>query len=187
MSGKLRRGSYDGLDVVKAYTDWCEQNLGLDPRRFRFHHADVRTSTYNPNGTIEATDFVFPWEDGSFDLAIATSLFTHLVPAATEHYIREIARMLDRSGRLFASFFLLDEGGREALAAGTTNPTFDSAIEHGRLHDPSVPENAVACDADWLFETLATAGLKVTAMHAGYWKGRPGLEYQDLVVAVRSG
>lgn len=187
LSGKLRRrGSYDGLDVVKAYTDWCAQNLGLDPERFRFHHADVRTSSYNPNGAIEATDFVFPWADASFDLAIATSLFTHLLPAATEHYIREIARTLARSGRLFASFFLLDEVGREAVAAGTTNPTFDAVIEHGRLHDPAVPEHAVACDAEWLFETLASAGLKATAVHSGYWKGQPGFEYQDLVLAVRT-
>jgi SAM-dependent methyltransferase len=186
LSGKLRRrGAYDGFDVVKAYTDWCRQNLGLDAGRFRFHHADVRTAFYNPNGAIDAKDFVFPWPDGSFDLAIATSIFTHLLPAATEHYLREVARTLAPKGRLFATFFLLDELGREAVATGATYPTFDHVMEHGRLHDPAVPESAVAYDPDWLFETLAAGGLKVTAVHAGHWKGRPGFEYQDLVLAVR--
>src|ERR1700730_383488 len=45
-----RSGSYDGLDVVKAYTDWCVRSLGMDPVRFRFHHADIRNASYNPNG-----------------------------------------------------------------------------------------------------------------------------------------
>src|SRR4029453_18979008 len=89
LSAKLgRRGSYE--------------SLGLDPAQFRFHHADIRTTFYNPDGAIEAEDFVFPWRGGSFDLVIATSLFTHLLPAGTEHYAREIARVLAPEGRLFA-------------------------------------------------------------------------------------
>ena len=119
-----KRGSYTGLDVVKAYTDWCEANLGLDPERFRFHHADVQTSFYNPGGSIGPGAFVFPWAAASFTLAIATSLFTHLGPDAAAHYLREIARTLAPNGRLFASFYLLDARGREAAATGATDPTF---------------------------------------------------------------
>jgi SAM-dependent methyltransferase len=186
LARKLNRsGSYDGLDVVQAYTDWCVTSLGLDPVRFRFHHADIRNSSYNPNGTIEAKDFVFPWAEDSFSLTIATSLFTHLLPDVTVHYVREIARTLRRGGRLFASLFLLDASSREVVAAGITNPTFGFPMEHGLLHDPAVPESAVAYDAEWIFETLAATGLSVTAVHPGHWKGQPGLEYQDLVVAVR--
>ena len=186
LEAKLSRsGSYDGLDVVKSYTDWCVGSLGLDPARFRFHYADVRTSSYNPHGAIEAKDFVFPWPDDSFTLTIATSLFTHLLPDATAHYFREIARTLRRGGRLFASLFLLDAASREAAAAGTTDPTFGFPMEHGLLHDPAVPESAVAYDSDWIFDALAAAGLTVTAVHSGNWKARPGLEHQDLLVAVR--
>jgi SAM-dependent methyltransferase len=186
LARKLNRsGSYDGLDVVKAYTDWCVASLGLDPVRFRFHHADIRNSSYNPNGTIGAKDFVFPWAEDSFSLTIATSLFTHLLPDVTVHYVREIARTLRREGRLFVSLFLLDASSREAVAAGITNPSFGFPMEHGLLHDLAVPESAVAYDAEWIFETLAAAGLSVTAVHPGHWKGQPGLEYQDLVVAVR--
>lgn len=189
LAGKLRRrGSYDGLDAVKKYTDWCRENLGLDPNRFRFHHADIRTTFYNPDGAIDAKDFVFPWPDGSFDLVIATSLFTHLLPSATEHYAREIARVLAPKGRLFATFFILDEQGRSAVATGATHPTFLHAIEHGRVHDPSVPESAVAVDDAFLFPTLASAGLTVSAVHSGHWKrDGDGVEYQDMLLAVRSG
>ena len=181
-----RRGSYVGLDVVRAYTDWCRDHLGLDPRRFTFHHADIRTSLYNPDGEIEPEEFAFPWSDESFDLAIATSLFTHLMPEAAAHYLTEIARVLAPGGRVFMSFFLLDTRGREAAATGATYPTFGAPMEHGLLHDPAVPESAVAYDPQWLGGRLTAAGLQVVGVHAGKWKDPSGLDYQDVVVAARS-
>jgi len=185
LSEKLgAQGSYTGLDVVRAYTDWCVENLCLDPERFRFQHADIRTSFYNPNGATRAEDFVFPWADASFDLAIATSLFTHLLPGAALHYLSEIARTLRPGGRLFASFYLLDARGREAAATGLTDPTFSSPIEHGLLHDPAVPEGGVAHDEGWLLAALESAGLKSASVHPGRWKALPGDYHQDIVVAV---
>ena len=188
LSDKIgRRGSYVGFDVVRAYTDWCRDHLGLDPRRFTFHHADIRTSFYNPDGKIEPEGFAFPWPDKSFDLAIATSLFTHLMPDAAAHYLAEIARVLAPGGRVFASFFLLDTLGREAAATGATYPTFSAPMEHGLLHDPAVPESAVAYDPEWVRGRLTAAGLKVVGVHAGKWKNPSGgLDYQDVVVASRS-
>lgn len=181
-----RRGSYTGLDVVRAYTDWCVESLGLDPERFRFQHADIRTSFYNPEGAVRAEDFLFPWADASFDLAIATSLFTHLLPAAASRYLAEIARVLRPGGRLFASFYLLDARGLEAAATGATDPTFLSPIEHGLLHDAAVPESGVAQDEAWLFAALAAAGLRPATVHPGRWKASPAGDYhQDLIVAVR--
>jgi SAM-dependent methyltransferase len=189
LSEKLgRRGSYVGLDVVRAYTDWCRDHLGLDPRRFAFHHADIRTSLYNPNGKIEPEAFAFPWSDASFDLAIATSLFTHLMPDAAVRYLDEIARVLAPGGRVFTTFFLLDARGREAAATGWTYPTFGAPIEHGLLHDPAVPESAVAHDFDWLCGRLTAARLEVVSMLPGKWKDPLGADcqYQDVVVASRS-
>lgn len=179
------RGSYDGFDTALPYVDWSRSHLGLDPARFRFHHADVRTSAYNPTGAIEADRFRFPWPDRSFDLAIATSLFTHLVPSAARRYLEEIARTLDFGGRLFASFFVLDEGARAALADGSAKQPLAAAVEHGRVADPASPENAVGHDAGWLWGVISAAGLEVASVHPGYWKAPEGLEYQDLVVAIR--
>jgi SAM-dependent methyltransferase len=180
-------GSYTGFDVVRPYVDWCRESLGLDPERFRFQRVDVRTSFYNPAGAIEAEDFVFPWMDGSFDLTIATSLFTHLLPAATGHYLREIGRTLRPGGRLFASFYLLDDRVREAAAAGVTDPSFRYPMEHGLLHDASAPESGVAFETEWLLEACAAAGLGVTAVHSGRWQELEGPYYQDVVIAVRPG
>lgn len=180
------RGRYAGLDAQRRYVDWCTAHLGLPPRRFGFHHADLRSSDTNPAGTIEPEDFRFPWADGIFTLAIATSLFTHLLPVAAAHYLREIARTLRPGGRLFSSFFLADDVGLAAIRSQDTYPRFTTAIEHGWLHDPQAPEDAVAHDSAWLQATCAEAGLRITAVHAGSWKTPAGLYYQDLVIAVRS-
>ncbi|HXT50555.1 MAG TPA: class I SAM-dependent methyltransferase, partial [Thermoanaerobaculia bacterium] len=125
------RGRYAGLDAQRRYVDWCTAHLGLPPRRFGFRHADLRSSDTNPAGTIAPEDFRFPWADGTFTLTIATSLFTHLMPVAAAHYLREIARTLRPGGRLFSSFFLADEAGLAAIRSGRTYPVFSSPIEHG--------------------------------------------------------
>lgn len=178
-------GSYDGFDVVRPYTDWCIANLGLDPARFRFRHVDVRTRFYNPRGAVRPEDFVFPWADASFDLAVATSLFTHLLPSAVERYLREIARTLAPGGRLFATFYLLDDRVRGPAREGVTDPSFPSPIEHGLAHDAAVPESAVALEADWVLPALSSSGLAVTAVHPGRWQAGTGPYYQDVLIAAR--
>jgi SAM-dependent methyltransferase len=187
LAGRLgRRGSYTGLDVSRQYVEWCRQNLALHPRRFTFHQADIRTSAYNTEGLVAAEDFVFPWPAESFDLALSISLFTHLMPAALQHYLREIRRTLRPGGRIFSTFFLLDARGKEAVASGFTYPTFTEPIEHGLVHDPLVPEDGVAYEPDWVFASFEEAGLVVKETCAGSWKTfAEGRSYQDVVVAVR--
>jgi len=179
------RGRYVGLDAAHVYIEWCEKHLDL-PRRFTFVHADLRTGAYNVEGAIDPASWRFPWGDRTFSLVIATSLFTHLLPDACDHYLREIARTLRPDGRLFSSFFMLDEAARAAIAAGTTYPTFTTAIEHGMLHDPAVPEDGVAHEPEWLLARVTAAGLRVDAVHPGSWKTPGGLYYQDLVIARRA-
>lgn len=176
-----RSGRYVGLDAASAYVDWCNSNLRLG-RRFSFVHADVRTSAYNVDGSIAPEDFAFPFAPASFDVIVATSIFTHLLPAAAANYLEQISQTLGRAGRLFASFFLLDDAGLAAARTGTTYPTFTYPIAEGLLHDPEVPEDGVAYDPGWLTTNLERCGLQAVSIHRGVWKGG-GPYYQDIVVA----
>lgn len=181
-----RKGRYTGLDVSKQYVEWCRKNLDLDSRRFTFHQADIRTSAYNTEGLVPPEEFVFPWPDESFDLTLAISIFTHLLPEALQHYLREIRRTLRPGGRIFSTWFLLDAQGKNAVASGLTYPTFTAPIEHGFLHDPLVPEDGVAYEPDWVFSVFEEADLGVTRVHDGSWKTFvEGRSYQDVVVGVR--
>lgn len=177
-----RRARYIGMDASRLYVDWCRHHLGHD-RRLTFTHVDVRSRVYNPTGTIAASECVFGWPDASFDLVVATSLFTHLEPTATERFLAEIARVLSPTGRLFATFFVLDSLGVSAIGRGATFPSFDHAIAQGRLHDPSTPEAAIAFHPEWLGDAIARAGLRVTCELSGLWKGAPGPCYQDVIAA----
>jgi SAM-dependent methyltransferase len=91
-------GRYDGIDVVCDVVRCCQQNLSRVDRRLRFHHAPVRNELYQPQGGIEAREYRFPFDDASFDVVIAESLFTHLDSEAVRHYLAEIGRV-PASGR----------------------------------------------------------------------------------------
>jgi SAM-dependent methyltransferase len=186
LSRKLgETATYDGIDTVREYYEWCTGGLGLDPKRFRFHLSDIYNTFYNPAGAIRAADYRFPFDDGTFTLAIATSLFTHLNAEATANYLREISRVLQPRGRLFASFFVLDNESRVALENGPTAPEFTTPFEHGLLSDPANPDFAIAFDATWLHQLFLSCGFRIDAYQQGIWRRTAGPTHQDLVVASR--
>jgi SAM-dependent methyltransferase len=177
------RGRYDGFDTSLEYIEWCQRALHLDPARFRFHHYAIQSSHYNEHGSIAAQSFVFPWPASSFSLAIAVSLFTHLSAAATRNYLAEIARTLRPGGRLFASFFVLDEQSARLAAGGATLPRFTARFEEGMIGDTANPDAAVAFDAEWLADALSSAGLAFDVFYPGRWRQFPAVPHQDIVIA----
>jgi SAM-dependent methyltransferase len=174
-------GSYDGFDIAEPGIRWCQAHYRGSPAPFRFQHADVHNTVYNPAGREQPEAYRFPYGDGSFDLAIATSVFTHLLPEAADRYLAEAARVLAPDGRLFATWFLTED--REAPP-----PPFepDPASAPAAVTDPAAPETAVAYPEAWLRERLDADGLALSAIHSGSWRAdREGMTLQDVVVARR--
>lgn len=183
LSAVLDQGSYCGLDIVREYVDWCRGNLPVDADRFEFIHADVTSSMYNPNGSMTPEEFRFPHADRAFTLAIATSLFTHLSAGAVTNYLGEIGRTLQRGGRLFASFYVLDDESLLRVRAGVSDPAFTIATDHGLLTSSTNPDAATAFDAVWLHQEFLRAGYTIEAYVPGTWRAAEGATYQDVVVA----
>ncbi len=175
-------GSYDGFDVVRPGIDWCRARYRDTPAPFRFEHADLRNSEYNPGGAIDAAGYRFPYRDTSFDLALATSVFTHLLPDGADHYLAEAARTLAGGGRLFATWLLF--GGRRVTSPP---PPFHrpAAGSPAAVSDPLFPEAAVAYDEGWVRERLEAHGFERIAIHAGSWAAGEGRTGQDIVIAYR--
>ncbi|HEX5215246.1 MAG TPA: class I SAM-dependent methyltransferase, partial [Vicinamibacterales bacterium] len=92
-------GRYDGFDIVPAEIEWCRRQITPRFPQFRFHLADVRNDAYNPAGATPASRYRFPFPDGSFDVAIVASVFTHLLTPDLDNYLRELARVLAPGGR----------------------------------------------------------------------------------------
>jgi SAM-dependent methyltransferase len=182
-------GSYDGFDVNPGGIAWCAQRYGGDHPNFSFAVADLFNSRYHPAGAQPAAEFTFPYADGSFDFALATSVFTHLLEGEAERYLGQAARTLAPGGRLFATWFLLDGGSRAALAAGRAALAFPEPEAHISLLDDDVPEEAVAFDRAWLAEALQRHGLALTSVHEGSWRGdgSGAPSFQDIIVATKPG
>ena len=181
------KGKYEGFDVVVGAIRWCEQAITSRFPNFHFVVADLYNKTYNPRGRYEAKDYPFPYEDASFDFAILTSVFTHLLPEDTEHYVAELSRVMAPGGRVFATHFLLNEESRKLMAAGQADRVFTHERPGCFVANPDVPEDAVAYDESIVRDRLARHGFRVSdPIHFGKWCGRAAFtSYQDIVIAVR--
>jgi SAM-dependent methyltransferase len=172
-------GRYEGFDVVPQAIRWCQTEITSRHPNVRFQVADVRNGRYNPRGRFAPEEYRFPFPDDSFEVVVATSLFTHLRPAETANYLRESRRVLRDGGKLYATWFLIDgaatpEGDRRRLG--------DSAqveLEDGfRATSRRLPEFAMAVTEERVRQLHAEAGFRnLDVDYAG--TGRS----QDIVVA----
>jgi SAM-dependent methyltransferase len=178
-------GRYVGLEIVARAVRWCQRRITRRHPNFTFLHVDVFNQRYNPSGTIRARDHVFPLADRSFDFVFLTSVFTHMYPDDTRHYLREIARLLRPTGRLFSTWFLLNPAQAALAGEGRNLIDFRFAGSGYRTRDASVPESAVAVEETLVRAMHAEAGLAIREpIRFGGWTGRgDGLSLQDIVLA----
>lgn len=179
-------GSYTGFDIVPAGIEWCRSRVTARFPNFCFDLADVHNGMYHPEGRVAARDYQFPYDDASFDFAFATSLFTHMLTADVENYFANLRRVLRLGGTGFMTFFLLREGGLE-----DTVPQLDFRFpadddERAFTIDRDAPERAVAYRERDLRALCQRHGLEVREpIHVGWWTGREGRAYHDLIVVRR--
>lgn len=180
------RGSYEGLDVVADGIEWCRTRYARFPN-FRFQHADVYSSHYNPQSRVADTEYRLPYADGEFDVVFLTSVFTHMLPDGIANYTGEIGRVLKPGGRCVATLFLLNADSTARIIAGGSAIAFVEVPGGFRVMDPKNPSQAVAVSEEWARGTFTAAGLKVAEITFGTWSGGPDIlaAFQDLVIAVK--
>ncbi len=167
--------SYLGFDVVNYGILWCRKRFSRFPK-FRFEHADVFNSFFNPRGSKSASEYRFPSADCSVDFACATSVFTHMPAAEVAHYLRELGRCLKYGGKAYFTAFVLDEESRRQVASGAALFSFRHLYQETYIEKRDEPDLAVAYDRLKLEAMVADAGLEVVAYYPGRWRG---LEYED--------
>jgi SAM-dependent methyltransferase len=185
LSGYLT-GGYDGLEIHPEAVAWCQRTITPRQPGFRFHRADVASRAYNPDGTVPASAYRFPFHDNRFDFIHLGSVFTHMLPDAVERYLHEISRVLAPGGVCVESFFLLNEETRPGVEAGRSFMSFPIELSSGlgRLHDASVPEAAVALDEAFVRRVHGQVNLSIRDVRRGrWWCGER--HDQDVVTVVR--
>ena len=178
------RGGYTGLDIHAPSIEWCRRRITPARPNFEFARIDVRSAAYNPDGRHAPEDYVFPFEDGSFDAVLLKSVFTHMLPGAVENYLREVARLLSARGRALATFFLLNARQESLARDGLNRIDFKYGEGVWRHAYRESPESAVAYSEDFILDLLSKHGLRLKRpIIYGSWSGlREGLSFQDMLL-----
>lgn len=181
-------GRYCGLDADRTRIEDAQERIQRRYPNFQFTWADVYNAHYNPRGSARAASYVFPFADGSFDVAYAASLFTHLLPDELCRYFQETRRVLRPGGRCLFSFFLLDHYRGPGT---TTSPLYEFHHELSGRHGAAVrdlahPDALVGYSVESIRASAADAGLGVVSVLPGLWSESPGraVNEQDLVLLV---
>ena len=181
------QGTYVGFDIVKDGINWCNERIASQFANFRFVHSDIYNSSYNEAGTLKAKDYRFPCDDGAIDFAFATSVFTHLLQADTEHYLRELDRCLARGGAALLTFFLLTDDSRQRIRQGKSVFPFEQPVGVCLTSNSKTPEDAIAYPEDYIIDLIRKSGLKIKLpIDYGSWCGRqPALSFQDVLIVTK--
>ncbi len=177
-------GSYRGFDIVEEGIAWCQGHITTRYPNFVFEAADIYNKYYNPSGRQLPEAFRFPFLGRSFDFVFATSVFTHMLPAGVEHYLREIARVMKPGATSLITFFLLNEESLGLVNGGKSSQGFVFPVEGCLTTEADVPEASIAYPEDWVRALYTSCGLTIRVCHYGSWCERPRpLSYQDIVIA----
>ncbi|MBK8053320.1 MAG: class I SAM-dependent methyltransferase [Saprospiraceae bacterium] len=177
-------GRYEGFDIVRTGVDWCKKNITSTYPNFRFTHIDLKNDLYNLSTDQKAQNFIFPYEDNSFDLVILTSVFTHMMPEDMENYLTQISRVLKPGGRCMMTMFILNEiSTAKMMSNGGLIFNFD--FGHYSLLDKDVKEANIAFKEEYILHLLEKNKLRVTLIEYGYWSGREKhscFDFQDIII-----
>jgi SAM-dependent methyltransferase len=179
-------GRYTGLELNAPLVQWCSEHVTRKHPNFRFLPCDLKNPRYNPNGSGDPLTYIFPFPDGAFDLVVATSVFTHLLPEIAIHYLEECERVLMPGGGLFATFYFIDE----TVQSAESSLRFDHPWGgNARVADPAHPEAAIGFKVEWILEQTSKAGLQLEPpVRYGTWSGRQdGYSGQDVLILRKRG
>jgi SAM-dependent methyltransferase len=192
----LFRGIYRGFDIDARSIDWARKNIPNGSADVAFTHVDLVNRNYHPGGRLNAEEYRFGYEDNTFDVVLAMSVFTHLLPPTMETYFREIARVMKPTGKALLTFLLLDGQppglGREAAEYWRkflNHLKVDGQWQHHQDYSvicPAVPEAMTAHQMEAVDRRLDAAGLRVESVHPGSWSTRENpLSFQDVLIISR--
>jgi SAM-dependent methyltransferase len=150
--GQRFAGHYLGVDIDTQMLEWCRRNFDA---RFDWHDAGKASATYRP-AAQPAPPLRLPLEVASRDLALANSLFSHLLEPDFVEYVREGARVIRPGGWFYLTAFI--RGHVEAGGRLGGRWTFGHRRGAAWIESERYPEAAVAYDEAWVRAALRQAG-----------------------------
>ena len=181
------KGQYEGFDVIPFAVEWCSKYISPRYKNFHFQLADVYNKETNPNGSCRASEYRFPFEDDSFDFVFLASVFTHMLPHDLQNYFSELARVLKKSGKCLATFFLLNTESMGLIRSKRSVPDFAHDAGEYWTVDINTPELAIAHHEDFICKLYDKFGLSIQEpIRYGSWcRRKEFLDGQDIIIAAK--
>ena len=179
-------GHYLGIDIIRPSIEWCQENITAKFANFEFRYLDINSQIHNPGGSLQVRQVTLPVETASVDRIILQSVFTHMFEEDIVHYLHEFRRALRPNGRVFSSWFVLDNESLQMAQSDPDGPlTFRFEYGDGCLiNDEQYPEGAVGFRPASFERILRRGGFELDQpIHRGFWCGREGVsDGQDIAV-----
>jgi len=179
-----KEGKYEGFDVVKKGIVWCKKHISKDFPNFNFQYIPLNNDLYHFTEK-KAENFIFPYEDNSFDTVFLFSVFTHMQPLEVQNYLNEIQRVLKPKGKCLSTFFLYDNQIENKISNRDNGMSFPHERENYRLMNEKVPSANIAFKEIYLNQMIQSSHLKLENKIYGSWSKRTceGLfDFQDILV-----
>ncbi|GIH72063.1 MULTISPECIES: class I SAM-dependent methyltransferase [Sphaerimonospora] len=182
--GYLETGEYIGVDPREAAVEWCRRNLSSRDRKLRFRHIDVRNGYYTPNGSHDASAITLPADDDRYDIVMANSVFTHMLPGEIANYLGECSRILASGGRLLCTFFLSPDNPAAVGPIGApARYAFPYERDGYRVQHDDCDEHVINYRESDIREMCDSVGIRLLDIKWGSWRGNARyLDFQDIVV-----
>jgi len=188
-------GAYEGFDILDYMINWCRKNISSRHANFHFETAAVASTTGSSSPGQSAEGYRFPYEDDSFDLAYAGSLFTHLTAGGTENYLAEAVRTLRPGGVLVATFNLYNSESQALIPGRRLAEIWPNDYGTYRIKEKDSPESNVAFDEAYLRKVYQRVGLTIVepirpdvsyspVRAPQHGNGAPHLWYTTCIIAV---
>jgi len=152
--GQSFQGHYFGFDVDADMVRWCQQHF--DPQHFTFRSIDSFSKVYNPSGVSQTQVRLEGCDDGTIDLVMSQSLFSHVLEPELRAYVAESARVLRSNAIMAMTFFCIDDLRALKLLGGRWS--FAYRRDAAYIESERYPEAAVAYDKAWMERVCRDAG-----------------------------
>ena len=177
---------YEGFDIINDLIQWTQANITPQFPNFQFQKVNIHNKWYNPDGDVEAKDFIFPYPEASFDVIFLTSVFTHVRGYEISHYFDEIKRVLKPGGRCLFTCFLVNNETQELINSGKSTLELVHDLGDCITNNPEKPENATGFPESVVGSLIGDRGFSLLNKNYGSWCGRRDFTtYQDMLVILK--
>ena len=179
-------GHYEGFDIMPDVINWAQKEITPRHPNFKFQHIPIHNQRYFPAGTILGKNVIYPFQENHFDLAILTSVFTHIQGTELRRNLSELFRVIKPGGICFCTCFLLNEESEALIEQGVSSEPIRYEMEDCVAADPDDPENVLGYKENTFIEWISDAGFTLKGKYYGNWcKRKESVSFQDILILER--